>query len=97
VPRCVIARPMNKGSNMKGLHLGVRSLLCGLQVEPVVGTVVFLAAVAANLFESYLGASTQGRVAWLTNDVVNVIQICLAAALALVGRLALFEFGILDV
>jgi uncharacterized membrane protein len=42
--------------------------------------------VAANLFESYLGAAVQGRVAWLTNDVVNIIQICLAAALAIAAQ-----------
>lgn len=42
------------------------------------------AATAANLFESFLGAILQGRAGseWLSNDVVNMIQICLAAALA---------------
>lgn len=43
-------------------------------------------AVAANLFESYLGAAVQGRVSWLTNDLVNVIQICLAAVLTVAGQ-----------
>ncbi len=43
---------------------------------------VAAAAVAANVFESYLGAVAQGRVGWLTNDLVNVIQISVAAALA---------------
>lgn len=39
------------------------------------------AASVANLAESYIGATTQDSVEWLTNDVVNVIQICIAAAL----------------
>ena len=39
----------------------------------------------ANLFESWLGATAQGRVAWLSNDLVNVVQITLAAALAMVA------------
>ena len=39
-----------------------------------------LAAVAANWGESLLGATFQGRVAWLTNDVVNVLQVSFAAA-----------------
>lgn len=42
------------------------------------------AAVAANLFESWLGATVQGHVAWLTNDVVNMIQVTLAAGVAMV-------------
>ncbi len=49
------------------------------------------AAVVANLFESFLGASVQGRLQWLTNDLVNAIQISLAAALALGGRVLLSQ------
>lgn len=46
------------------------------------------AAVVANLFESYLGAASQGRLEWLSNDAVNAIQICLAAGIAvLLSRL----------
>lgn len=45
--------------------------------------VVAAAATVANLMESYIGAAVQGRVGWLTNDVVNVIQICTAAGLAM--------------
>jgi len=47
--------------------------------------VVAGAATAANLFESFLGAILQGQAGseWLSNDVVNMIQICLAAALAI--------------
>ena len=51
--------------------------------------VVAAAATAANLFESYLGAMLQGRVEWLSNDVINMIQIVLAAALAIAGSHAL--------
>jgi uncharacterized membrane protein len=47
---------------------------------------VAAAAVIANLAESYLGASAQGRVAWLTNDIVNMLQISLAAGLAVGGQ-----------
>jgi hypothetical protein len=45
--------------------------------------VVGFAAVVANTFESYLGASVQGRVSWLTNDLVNVLQISVAAVMAI--------------
>lgn len=51
--------------------------------------IVAAASTAANLFESYLGALVQGRVTWLTNDLVNVIQISLASVLALWGSVAL--------
>lgn len=47
------------------------------------------AATVANLMESYIGAAAQGRVGWLTNDVVNVVQICTAAGLAMGMRLCL--------
>lgn len=48
----------------------------------VVGALSCAAAASiANLAESYIGATTQDSVSWLTNDVVNVIQICIAAAL----------------
>lgn len=50
----------------------------GWEVAVVAG-----AAMVANLMESYIGAAVQGRVGWLTNDVVNVIQICTAAGLAM--------------
>ena len=52
------------------------------------GTIVIAsAAVLANTFESFLGASIQGRPGfkWLTNDLVNMIQITLAAILAMIG------------
>jgi uncharacterized protein (TIGR00297 family) len=42
-----------------------------------------IAAAIANLAESYIGATAQGKVKWLTNDTVNVLQTCLAAALGI--------------
>lgn len=44
---------------------------------------VVAAAVAANLLESVVGAVAQSKVDWLTNDVVNVLQISIAAALGM--------------
>ena len=46
---------------------------------------VVLAAVIANWFESVFGALTQGkqRFAWISNDLVNMGQISLAAILAM--------------
>ena len=43
------------------------------------------AAVIANLFESYLGAVLQGKALWVSNDIVNAIQITLAAVVALLA------------
>ena len=53
--------------------------------------VVAAAATAANLLESFLGAMVQGRVDWLSNDVINMIQIVVAAALAIAGNYALLQ------
>lgn len=44
------------------------------------------AAVAANLLESYLGETLQGRAAWINNDALNIIQTCAAAAAAVAGH-----------
>ena len=55
-----------------------------LQVSEQGFAIVAGAAVVANLFESFLGAALQGRAEWLSNDIVNAIQISLAAGLALV-------------
>lgn len=41
-----------------------------------------VAATIANVMESYIGATSQESMEWLTNDIVNVIQICIAAGLA---------------
>lgn len=59
------------------------------QVDGAGAAIVVAAAVVANAAESLLGASQQGKRAWLTNDVVNVLQICLAALLAAALRVAL--------
>ena len=56
-----------------------------LQVTVQEVGVVTAAAVIANLFESYLGAVLQGKALWLSNDIVNGIQITLAAAIALLA------------
>ena len=56
---------------------------CTLQVTARGAGIATAAAVVANLFESYLGAASQGRLDWLSNDAVNMIQICLAAVVAL--------------
>lgn len=55
-------------------------------------SIVAGAAVVANLFESYLGAAVQGKASWLSNDIVNGIQITLAASLALVMTAYLYTF-----
>ncbi len=52
------------------------------QVDASGAVAITIAAFLANLFESWLGASAQGRVPWLTNDLVNIIQISLAAGIA---------------
>jgi uncharacterized membrane protein len=53
------------------------------QVDGHGALAITAAAFLANLFESWLGASVQGRLDWLTNDLVNVLQISLAAVLAM--------------
>ncbi|KAI8477263.1 MAG: DUF92-domain-containing protein [Monoraphidium minutum] len=59
------------------------------QVDGRGAVIVAAAATAANLFESWLGATAQGRVEWLTNDIVNAVQIAVAAALAVGASAAL--------
>mmetsp|Transcript_9977 Transcript_9977/g.23816 ORF Transcript_9977/g.23816 Transcript_9977/m.23816 type:complete len:319 (-) Transcript_9977:297-1253(-) len=53
------------------------------QIDPQGAAFCVAAAVAANYFESCLGATSQASAPWLTNDVVNMIQITVAAATAL--------------
>lgn len=53
------------------------------QVDGRGAAAVVAAAFVANVFESWLGATVQGRLTWLTNDLVNVLQIALAAGLAI--------------
>ncbi|KAK9808339.1 hypothetical protein WJX73_003804 [Symbiochloris irregularis] len=64
---------------------GVIALATGLVSTQGV-LVVAIASTVANVFESFLGAVVQGKVQWLSNDLVNMIQISLAAVLALFGQ-----------
>lgn len=59
-----------------------QSISMHAQVDLRGACITTAAAVVANLFESYLGAASQGRLEWLSNDAVNAIQICLAAGIA---------------
>ena len=54
-----------------------------LQTSPGGALAVAVASVISNYLESVLGATLQGRITWLTNDVINVIQITLGAGLAI--------------
>ncbi|CAG9466107.1 unnamed protein product [Pedinophyceae sp. YPF-701] len=76
--------------SVEGTAAGVAAaiLVAGLgtlggQVDAQGALAVVAAALIANYAESLLGATAQDSVAWLSNDIVNVLQICLAAALAL--------------
>ena len=53
-----------------------------LQADAKGTMAITAAAFLANLFESWLGAAAQGKVSWLNNDLVNVLQISVAAVLA---------------
>lgn len=56
--------------------------------------IVVAAAVIANTAESFVGATAQGRLDWLSNDLVNVLQISLAAGLAVGAKLYLIDGGL---
>ncbi|QBE68733.1 hypothetical protein SynWH8101_1145 [Synechococcus sp. WH 8101] len=58
-------------------------LALGLIASPAVAALVACVGVVATLLESVLGALVQGRVAWLSNEMVNGIQTALAALLAM--------------
>lgn len=60
-----------------------------MQVDGRGVAAVTAAAFVANIFESWLGATVQGRLPWLSNDLVNVLQISLAAAMAMGLAMAL--------
>jgi uncharacterized protein (TIGR00297 family) len=62
--------------------VGVMALALG-QADVRGATSITAAAFVANLFESWLGATAQGRFAWLTNDAVNILQITVASAAAM--------------
>lgn len=68
---------------MAALLIGVVSMLLGV-IDHTGLICVTMAAFIANYVESLIGASLQGSVRWLNNDVVNVIQITIAAILAIV-------------
>ena len=67
-----------------GSNMPLSDFVGTLQVTMQGAGVVAAAAIIANLFESFLGAALQGKALWLTNDIVNAIQISLAASIALV-------------
>jgi uncharacterized protein (TIGR00297 family) len=52
------------------------------QVDALGALICVVAATIANVAESYIGATSQNSVRWLSNDGVNVIQIFIAAAIA---------------
>lgn len=52
------------------------------QVDVQGAACVTAAAFVANILESYVGATLQDRVDWLSNDLVNVLQISVAAGLS---------------
>ena len=61
------------------------STFLSIQVAADQAWIIALAAFAANWAESLLGALLQGKknFDWLSNDVVNILQTCLAAYLAM--------------
>jgi uncharacterized protein (TIGR00297 family) len=68
---------------------GVAAVAVALgQIENLNGVgAIVVSSLVANLFESILGASVQGKVDWLTNDVVNGLQISVAAILAILLKI----------
>jgi Predicted membrane protein len=63
--------------------MSVLVLALGLIASPTDAALVASVGVVATLLESVLGALVQGRVAWLSNEMVNGIQTALAALLAM--------------
>lgn len=59
------------------------------QVDALGGLICVVAATVANVAESYIGATTQNSLEWLSNDIVNVIQIFIAAAIAVLLQASL--------
>ncbi|KAL6779398.1 CPLD37 [Auxenochlorella protothecoides x Auxenochlorella symbiontica] len=92
VPRGTEGAVSLEGS-LAGLAAVIGIAEFALLTHQVTGTgagAVVVAAVLANLLESVLGATIQSKTGWLTNDVMNVIQISCAAtaAMAFACRLA---------
>jgi len=67
------------------LVLALLGLACGV-IDAAGVWVCVGAAFVANWAESVLGATCQDRFEWLSNDLVNVLQITLAALLAYAAR-----------
>jgi uncharacterized protein (TIGR00297 family) len=61
----------------------------GLLPSPAAWALVVLVGLGATLLESLLGATLQGRVAWLGNELVNGLQTLVAALLAMAAALLL--------
>ena len=64
----------------------VLAALAVRQIDVLGALICVVAATVANVVESYIGATTQDSIDWLSNDVVNVIQIFIAAAVAVTLR-----------
>ncbi|MEW5310126.1 MAG: hypothetical protein WDW38_001953 [Sanguina aurantia] len=86
----LVARGTEGAVSLEGSLAGVAAAAAFGGIAYAVGQVdaqgvaaVTIASVVANVAESYVGATLQGKVEWITNDVVNMAQITLAAALAI--------------
>jgi uncharacterized protein (TIGR00297 family) len=73
--------------------LALFAVAIGLLPLPAVGIVLVAAFIACN-FESFLGATYQGKVAWLTNEVVNAINTTVGAAVAMAAAALLAAAGL---
>eukprot|EP00667_Euglena_gracilis_P013905 EG_transcript_14381 len=73
--------------------LALFGLLFGLITPPGVGIVMVAAFIACN-FESFLGATIQGKVGWMTNEVVNAINTTVGAVIAAALALSLGAVGL---
>jgi len=89
VPRGTEGAVSLEGS-LAGLTAAASFALCSTSLlqDPIPGMAVLVtaAAVAANLMESFLGETLQGRAVWINNDALNIIQTCTAAAAAVAGH-----------
>lgn len=79
--------------SLEGTLAGILAALCLSLVGYAVNMVdlkglmcCIVGAFVANYLESILGATVQGKVSWLTNDVVNMIQISISSVIAIIMR-----------
>lgn len=93
----VVPRGTEGAMSLEGTLAGLSAsfLFCALaynlnQVTARDALICILASQLANLIESYAGATLQERKGfeWLNNDVVNVLNICFGAALAIAASCA---------